>query len=130
MDRTWCAAGIVAVGELLSIFNILYSQAGASCCAIAFATTSSTWSTPQSLRGYSPLCVSWQPHGFRPIRWLALLKWKGWIIWILLFVAWTYYMNCINYRVALLWRFHRVHHFDSHIGVITVNRFHIREIAM
>lgn len=41
-----------------------------------------------------------------------------------------YFWHFLNHRVALLWRFHRVHHSDLNMDVSTASRFHIGELAV
>jgi sterol desaturase/sphingolipid hydroxylase (fatty acid hydroxylase superfamily) len=41
-----------------------------------------------------------------------------------------YYWHLANHRVALLWRFHNVHHTDPDLDVSTAVRFHFGEIAL
>jgi sterol desaturase/sphingolipid hydroxylase (fatty acid hydroxylase superfamily) len=40
-----------------------------------------------------------------------------------------YYWHVANHRIALLWRFHNVHHIDPDLDVSTAFRFHFVEIA-
>jgi sterol desaturase/sphingolipid hydroxylase (fatty acid hydroxylase superfamily) len=40
-----------------------------------------------------------------------------------------YYWHLVNHRVALLWRFHNVHHIDPDLDVSTALRFHFGELA-
>ncbi|MBI5634816.1 MAG: sterol desaturase family protein [Nitrospirae bacterium] len=41
-----------------------------------------------------------------------------------------YVWHLLNHKVALLWRFHRVHHSDMNMDVSTASRFHIGELAL
>ncbi len=41
-----------------------------------------------------------------------------------------YYWHLLNHRVALLWRFHNVHHIDPDLDVSTALRFHFGELAL
>jgi sterol desaturase/sphingolipid hydroxylase (fatty acid hydroxylase superfamily) len=41
-----------------------------------------------------------------------------------------YYWHLLNHRVALLWRFHNVHHIDPDLDVTTALRFHFGELAL
>lgn len=41
-----------------------------------------------------------------------------------------YYWHVANHRVALLWRFHNVHHIDPDLDVSTAFRFHFGEIGL
>lgn len=49
---------------------------------------------------------------------------------ILLFDSFMYFWHRINHEVPFLWRFHRVHHSDSHMDVTTASRFHTGEIIL
>ncbi|MFD2255387.1 sterol desaturase family protein [Luteolibacter algae] len=49
---------------------------------------------------------------------------------VLMLDAWTYAWHRMNHRIPFLWRFHRMHHSDSHMDVTTANRFHIGEIII
>ncbi|HVR28986.1 MAG TPA: sterol desaturase family protein [Thermoanaerobaculia bacterium] len=40
-----------------------------------------------------------------------------------------YYWHLLNHRVALLWRFHNVHHIDPDLDLSTALRFHFGELA-
>ena len=50
-------------------------------------------------------------------------------IGILLMDLTFYYWHRANHRIALLWRFHNVHHIDPDLDVSTSYRFHFVEIA-
>lgn len=41
-----------------------------------------------------------------------------------------YYWHLLNHRLAWLWRFHNVHHFDPDLDVSTAFRFHFGEILL
>ncbi len=41
-----------------------------------------------------------------------------------------YYWHVANHRVALLWRFHNVHHIDPDLDVSTAFRFHFVEVGL
>ena len=42
----------------------------------------------------------------------------------------NYWWHRWNHRVGLLWRFHRAHHYDTHVDVTTSLRFHFGELAL
>ncbi|MBI3548725.1 MAG: sterol desaturase family protein [Elusimicrobia bacterium] len=42
----------------------------------------------------------------------------------------TYWWHRANHRVPLLWRFHRVHHLDTHVDATTSLRFHPGELLL
>ena len=54
---------------------------------------------------------------------------KGMISLILLDLAF-YWWHRINHKVNFFWRFHSVHHLDTHLDVTTSLRFHIGELIM
>lgn len=79
-----------------------------------------------------------------PLMWLATTvharEWgigpalgaSGWvdvIVTLVLFDFFDYWMHRWNHNVPLLWRFHRTHHYDTHVDVTTTLRFHILEFA-
>jgi sterol desaturase/sphingolipid hydroxylase (fatty acid hydroxylase superfamily) len=41
-----------------------------------------------------------------------------------------YYWHRVNHRLAVLWRFHNVHHVDPDLDVSTALRFHFGEVAL
>lgn len=49
---------------------------------------------------------------------------------ILLFDAWMYLWHRANHELAILWRFHRVHHSDPEMDATTATRFHTGEILI
>lgn len=49
------------------------------------------------------------------------------VLAIVLADAWLYVWHRANHRVALLWRFHRMHHSDNAMDVTTATRFHLGE---
>jgi sterol desaturase/sphingolipid hydroxylase (fatty acid hydroxylase superfamily) len=59
---------------------------------------------------------------------LGLPPWVHAIGALLLIDGWTYLWHRLNHKVPFLWRFHRVHHADTHMDVTTASRFHIGEI--
>lgn len=48
---------------------------------------------------------------------------------LVLLDGWMYFWHRANHAVPLLWRFHRVHHADTHMDVTTATRFHLGEHA-
>jgi sterol desaturase/sphingolipid hydroxylase (fatty acid hydroxylase superfamily) len=47
---------------------------------------------------------------------------------VIAFDGMDYWWHRFNHTVPLLWRFHRVHHLDTHVDVTTSLRFHIGEL--
>jgi sterol desaturase/sphingolipid hydroxylase (fatty acid hydroxylase superfamily) len=46
---------------------------------------------------------------------------------LLLLDAWMYVWHRANHTIPVLWRFHRMHHSDTHMDVTTATRFHLGE---
>lgn len=55
--------------------------------------------------------------------------WAALLLSILLMDLTFYYWHRANHKIALLWRFHNVHHVDPDLDVSTSFRFHVVEIA-
>lgn len=76
------------------------------------------------------------------IAWLKFVNAKGWglaptmglgavwniLITIVVLDMFDYWWHRFNHRVPLLWRFHKVHHVDTHVDVTTALRFHPGEL--
>jgi len=66
----------------------------------------------------------------------GLLHSLGWLgpggvlLTLLVLDLFDYWWHRWNHEVALLWRFHRVHHTDTHLDVTTALRFHIGELLL
>ena len=60
---------------------------------------------------------------------VPLPRWCRIAIGTLLMDLTFYYWHRANHRIALLWRFHNVHHIDPDLDVSTSYRFHFVEIA-
>ncbi len=48
----------------------------------------------------------------------------------LAFDGWMYFWHRANHRLALLWRFHRVHHSDDAVDSSSAYRFHLGEMVI
>jgi len=66
----------------------------------------------------------------------GLLPWLGMrggaelvLAWVLLDLL-DYWWHRANHRVGLLWRFHKVHHADTHLDATTALRFHPGELLV
>lgn len=66
----------------------------------------------------------------------GLLPWLGLqgaaelgVAWVLLDLL-DYWWHRANHQVGLLWRFHKVHHVDTHLDVTTALRFHPGELLL
>ena len=49
---------------------------------------------------------------------------------IIVFDFFDYVWHRLNHRIPLLWRFHKVHHVDTHVDVTTALRFHPGELTI
>lgn len=67
---------------------------------------------------------------FGLVRLFDVPVWAGWGLVLVLFDAWMYTWHRVNHRVALLWRFHAVHHTDREMDATSAFRFHPGEIAL
>ncbi|MEM7225082.1 MAG: sterol desaturase family protein [Pseudomonadota bacterium] len=84
--------------------------------------------------GLSPLIVLplslWAAShhlGWRPEWWSG---WTGLALDILLLDFLIYWWHLANHKVALLWRFHEVHHLDRFLDSTTALRFHFGEVLL
>ena len=66
---------------------------------------------------------------FGLMHWLSLPGSLYFIVGFLLMDLTFYYWHWLNHNVAILWRFHNVHHIDPDLDVTTSIRFHYIEIA-
>ena len=67
------------------------------------------------------------------IRGAPPAPWAGWwhlALMLLALDAATYAMHRINHRVALLWRFHSLHHADTMLDIGTTVRHHPAEVVI
>ncbi|MCK5749882.1 MAG: sterol desaturase family protein [Oricola sp.] len=48
---------------------------------------------------------------------------------IVLLDLWTYWLHRAWHRAPVMWRFHRVHHFDEFLDTTSAFRFHLGEVA-
>jgi sterol desaturase/sphingolipid hydroxylase (fatty acid hydroxylase superfamily) len=70
--------------------------------------------------------VSNQDWGLGP--WLGYAGVGGMIATVIVFDFFDYWWHRFNHRVGFLWRFHKVHHVDTHVDVTTALRFHPGEL--
>jgi sterol desaturase/sphingolipid hydroxylase (fatty acid hydroxylase superfamily) len=56
--------------------------------------------------------------------------WPALLLDLLLLDFWTYAWHRANHRWLLLWRFHRVHHFDQFLDTTSAVRFHPGEVLI
>lgn len=81
---------------------------------------------PSALRALN--WASAQPFGL--IHLLRCPGWAGFTIGFLLLDLSFYYWHVLNHKVAVLWRFHNVHHIDPDLDVSTGFRFHFGEVLL
>lgn len=68
--------------------------------------------------------------GWGIVGWLGLSGWVEIAATIVVFDLFDYGWHRINHAVPFLWRFHRGHHYDTHVDVSTSLRFHIGELLL
>lgn len=80
---------------------------------------------------YVPL-LAWivyvEQMGWGLVRWLGINGWLEFVISIIVLDAFDYFWHRANHRVPFLWRFHKAHHFDNDLDVLTALRFHPGEL--
>ena len=74
--------------------------------------------------------LDWSRTVWPGIGMLALPPVAKAIVIILLIDLWMYVWHRLNHEIALLWRFHSVHHSDPTLDVTTSWRFHYMEILI
>ena len=72
--------------------------------------------------------LDWSRNIWTGIGMLALHPVVEALVIVLLIDLWMYVWHRMNHEIALLWRFHSVHHSDSTLDVTTSWRFHYMEI--
>ena len=93
----------------LVVFNILLIQLLAVASLLAWV-------------GY----VNDRQWGLAPLLGLGAVE--SIIISVIVLDMFMYWWHRFNHRVAFLWRFHKVHHVDTHVDVTTALRFHPGEL--
>jgi sterol desaturase/sphingolipid hydroxylase (fatty acid hydroxylase superfamily) len=61
---------------------------------------------------------------------LGLRGWPEFIVGLIILDMLDYWWHRFNHRVPFLWRFHKVHHVDTHVDVTTSLRFHPGELLI
>jgi len=56
--------------------------------------------------------------------------WSGFVFDLIVLDLWAWAWHMANHRVALLWRFHEVHHRDAFLDVTSAVRFHPGEVVI
>ena len=74
--------------------------------------------------------LNWSKNAWQGIGMLVLSPVAKAIVIILLIDLWMYVWHRLNHEIALLWRFHSVHHSDPTLDVTTSWRFHYIEILI
>lgn len=72
--------------------------------------------------------VHTQGWGLAP--WLGLQGAAEIIITVIVIDMFDYWWHRFNHRIGFLWRFHKVHHVDTHVDVTTALRFHPGELII
>ena len=85
------------------------------------------------LLAYVPMLL-WVVHveqqGWGISRWLGLTGWAEFILSIIVLDFFDYLWHRANHRVPFLWRFHKAHHADNDMDVLTALRFHPGELLL
>lgn len=68
--------------------------------------------------------------GFGLLNWVSAEGPMRMALAVLLLDAFGYVWHRLNHGVALLWRFHRVHHSDTRMDVTTSGRYHVGEVMI
>ena len=74
--------------------------------------------------------LNWSRNAWPGIGMLVLSPVAKAIVIILLIDLWMYVWHRLNHQIALLWRFHSVHHSDPTLDVTSSWRFHYMEILI
>ena len=70
----------------------------------------------------SDWCVT---HRFGLVQWIAMPLWIQLIVGLLLLdLIGAYTIHFIEHKVKWMWKFHMVHHTDTHVDTTTANRHH------
>lgn len=69
-------------------------------------------------------------NGWGLVPWLGLQGIPEIILTVIVFDMFDYWWHRFNHRVDFLWRFHKVHHVDTHVDVTTALRFHPGELVV
>lgn len=78
------------------------------------------------------------------LAWAALVRERGWGVagflglcgpvelaaTLVVFDLLDYWWHRANHEIGFFWRFHRGHHFDTHVDTTTALRFHIGELLL
>lgn len=71
-----------------------------------------------------------EQQGWGIARWLDLSGWPEFVLSIIVLDAFDYVWHRANHRVPFLWRFHKAHHLDNDMDVLTSLRFHPGELLI
>ena len=82
---------------------------------------------------YVPL-LTWivyvEKSGWGLARWLGLTGWIEFVLSIVVLDIFDYFWHRANHRFTFLWRFHKTHHNDNDMDVLTSLRFHPGEFMI
>lgn len=77
------------------------------------------------------LWLNWiESHSWGIARGLGLRGNLGILVTVLAYDAYNYWWHRFNHEWSWLWRFHQVHHMDTHLDVTTALRFHPGELLI
>ncbi|WP_375205811.1 sterol desaturase family protein [Hyphococcus sp.] len=81
----------------------------------------------------SPLIIApLTAYGANHLLWTRPEAWRAGALTlvadIVLLDLWTYWMHRAWHRAPVMWRFHKVHHFDEFLDTTSAFRFHIGEV--
>lgn len=70
----------------------------------------------------SDWCVA---HRFGIVQWITMPLWLQMIVGLMLLdLVGAYTIHLIQHRVKWMWKFHMIHHADTHVDTTTANRHH------
>lgn len=108
--------GRVGRGRHLARHLVLGAINGAMAAALAFSVAAvSVWASR---------------HSLGVLHWLALPPALDMTAGLLLFDLWQYWWHRFNHELALLWRFHAIHHSDEDLDASSGFRFHPGEMLL
>ena len=68
--------------------------------------------------------------GWGVARWIGLEGWSELLLSIVVLDGFDYFWHRANHRIKFLWRFHKAHHSDNDMDVLTALRFHPGELVI
>ncbi|MDH3283486.1 MAG: sterol desaturase family protein [Acidobacteriota bacterium] len=64
------------------------------------------------------------------VPWIGVVGWSEVVATVIVLDMADYWWHRLNHRIPFLWRFHQVHHVDTHVDVTTSLRFHFGELLL